>query len=194
MKFLNAFAIVAAFGLANVASAQSQPRETDGDATSLSARWVSSIVGMSVTTPAGARLGTVKNVVVDGYGRASYAVIAYAGMMGLGNKYTAIPWTSVAAMLHSDRLLMDQSQLENAPVLAGAKPESANTPWRRAADTYWRGKLALGPASMTMPAALQASDSAPSSEAPSRLASRCRCSPSQCAQGAGAPSAWRLAP
>lgn len=153
MKFLNAFAVVTALGLANVASAQSQPQETDGDAPSLSARWESSIVGMRVTTPDGARLGTVKDVIVDGYGRATYAVIAYGGMMGLGNKYTAVPWTTVAAMLHSDRLLVDQSKLENAPILAGAKPESANAPWRHAADTYWRGKVALGPASMTMPIA-----------------------------------------
>ena len=166
MKFLNAFAVVAAFGLATVAGAQSQPLDIDGDNATLGTRWVSSIVGMKVTTPHGARLGTVKDVVVDGYGRASYAVIAYGGMMGLGNKYTAVPWTSVAAMLDSDRLLVDQSKLENAPVLASAKPESANTPWRRAADTYWRGKVALGPASMTMPAAAEASVSAPSSATP----------------------------
>jgi hypothetical protein len=75
--------------------------------------------------------------------------------MGLGNKYTAVPWTTVAAMLHSDRLLVDQSKLENAPILAGAKPESANTPWRHAADTYWHGKVALGPTSMTMPVAAE---------------------------------------
>jgi hypothetical protein len=71
--------------------------------------------------------------------------------MGLGDKYTAVPWATVAEMLRSDRLLVDRSQLENAPVLSGAKPDSANTSWRPAADDYWRGKvvaLALGPAAI----------------------------------------------
>jgi sporulation protein YlmC with PRC-barrel domain len=156
MKVLNAFAVVAAFGLLSVACAQPppQPPETTSrtDLTaSLSERWVSALIRMNVETPAGARLGTVRDVVVDGYGRATYAIISYGGVMGLGDKYTAVPWATVAEMLRSDRLLVDRSQLENAPVLSGAKPDSANTSWRPAADDYWRGKvvaLALGPAAI----------------------------------------------
>jgi sporulation protein YlmC with PRC-barrel domain len=180
MNLINAFAIVAAFGLATVAHAQAQrpqiPTQTDSQrdavsstwgpdagATSLSARWVSAIVGMKVETPAGAHLGTVKDVIVDAYGRATFAIVAYGGMMGLGNNYTAVPWTSVAEMLHRDRLLVDQAQLENAPLLAGARPDSANTSWRREADSYWRGKLALGAAaSVAAPAVPGAS--APASQ------------------------------
>jgi sporulation protein YlmC with PRC-barrel domain len=143
MKLLDAFAVLAAFGLANVACAQSQPPESD--APSLSAKWVSSIVGMKVTSPTGAYLGRVKHVVVDGYGRSTYAIISYAGMMGLGNKYTAVPWASVADMLQNDRLQVDQSQLENAPILPTAKPETAHTGWAHAADSYWRRKVAMSP-------------------------------------------------
>jgi hypothetical protein len=123
---------------------------------------------MKVETPAGASLGRVKDVIVDDYGRASYAIIAYGGMMGLGNNYTAVPWTSVAELLHSDRLLIDQAQLENAPVLSGAKPDSANTSWRREADSYWRSKVALGPTWITAPAAPGASAPASQSETPSK--------------------------
>jgi sporulation protein YlmC with PRC-barrel domain len=168
MKSLNAFALVAAFGLANVACAQAQPpaapTETDSSggksaggsdasATALNAKSVSAILGMKVETPAGASLGRVRDVVVDGYGRATYAIVSYGGMMGLGNNYTAVPWTTVTEMLHSDRLLVDQAQLENAPMLSGAKPDSANTSWRREADSYWRGKVAMGPVTITTPAA-----------------------------------------
>jgi sporulation protein YlmC with PRC-barrel domain len=122
-----------------------------GSASSLDAKWVSDLVGMKVETPAGARLGTVKDVIVDGYGRQTYAIIAYAGMMGLGNKYTAVPWLSVAEMLHRDRLLMYQAQLENAPLLSSSKPDSANISWRHEADSYWRGKVALGAGSSNVP-------------------------------------------
>ena len=144
MKFLNAFAIVTIFGLGTVASAQSPPPQTD--APSLSTRWVSSIVGMKVTTPSGATLGKVKDVIVDGYGQPTYAIISYGGVMGLGSKYVAVPWTTVAEMLERDKLLVDQGRLESAPLLAGSRPESANTSWRRAADSYWRAKVALSPA------------------------------------------------
>lgn len=141
----SALAIVVALGLTHGASAQTQPPEvpSDGSSTSLNARWVSALTGMKVETPAGAHLGTVREVIVDGYGRASYAIIAYGGMMGLGNHYTAVPWATVADMLHRDRLLIDQAQLENAPLLPGAKPGAANRTWRRDADSYWRGKLAV---------------------------------------------------
>ena len=171
MKLLNAVAIVATLGLANVAGAQTQPREslereaTSSDASTpgLDAKWVSGIVGMKVESRDGATLGTVRDVVVDGYGQATHAVVAYGGMMGLGNKYTAVPWAIVAEVLDRDRLIMDQSRLENAPTLSGARPDSANTTWRRTAASYWRGKVAMGPASVAAPAGPVASVTAPSS-------------------------------
>lgn len=230
MKLLNAFAIVAAFGLANVAYAQAQPPETasqadssvrkrvgttdpsaasslpqreatsmtvperttsggseasaassahqrdavsfsrgsDASATGVNAKWVSAIVGMKVETPAGAALGTVKDVVVDGYGQATHAIVSHGGLMGLGARYTAIPWTSVAQMLQGDRLLMDRAQLENAPMLSGAKPDVASAGWRREAGNYWRGKMAMGPASVMAPAGGDADAQALQSESSSR--------------------------
>jgi sporulation protein YlmC with PRC-barrel domain len=160
MKLPSAFAIVTAIGLASVACVQAQRTEapslaqrgSEGRASSLDTKWASALVGMKVESPSGARLGTVKDVIVDGYGRQTYAIISYAGMMGLGNKYTAVPWVTVGKMLQRDRLLMDQGQLENAPLLSSAKPDSANRSWRREADSYWRSKVALGVASTAVPA------------------------------------------
>ena len=150
MKLLSTSILVAAFTLASVANAQVLRPEipTQGD---LNAKWVSAIVGMKVVSPTGMHLGTVKDVVVDGYGRATYAIISYGGMMGLGNKYAAVPWASVAEMLQSDRLLVDQAQLEHAPILPDGQPEFVSTSWRRAADNYWRSKVALGPAPVAVP-------------------------------------------
>lgn len=39
------------------------------------------------------------------------------------------------------RLLVDRSNLENAPVLSSATPEPGNKGWRRAAESYWHGKM-----------------------------------------------------
>jgi sporulation protein YlmC with PRC-barrel domain len=164
-------------GVTDVACAQTQSpeipqqqgaREPDATAPRMDAKWVSAIVGMKVETPAGARLGAVRDVVVDGYGQPSYAIVAYGGILGLGSKYTAVPWLTVAEMLQSDRLRVDQAQLENAPVLRDAKPQSAQRSWRREADAYWRGKLARSPVSVAIPPRPEESAVAPQSEAPSK--------------------------
>jgi sporulation protein YlmC with PRC-barrel domain len=107
----------------------------------MDAKWVSAIVGMKIVTPAGALLGRVQDVVIDGYGRASFAIVSYGGVMGIGTRYTAVPWATVAEMLDRDRLLVDRSNLEHSPLLLSAKPEPADKDWRRAAESYWNGKV-----------------------------------------------------
>jgi sporulation protein YlmC with PRC-barrel domain len=114
---------------------------TDAATARMDAKWVSAIVGMKIETPDGARLGRVQDVVIDGYGRASFAIVSYGGLMGVGTRYTAVTWAAVAEMLDRDRLLVDRSHLENAPLLLYAKPEAGDKDWRRAAESYWNGKV-----------------------------------------------------
>ena len=106
----------------------------------MDAKWVSAIVGMKIETPAGALLGRVQDVIVDGYGRPGFAIVSYGGVMGIGTKYTAVPWSTVAEMLDRDKLLVERSNLEGAPVLSSATRELWNKGWRRAAESYWYGK------------------------------------------------------
>ena len=115
----------------------------DAASVRMDAKWVSAIVGMQVATPAGARLGRVQDVVIDGYGRAGFAIVSYGGVMGWGASYTAVPWAAVADMLDRERLLVDRSNLENSPLLSSAKPESGDRGWRRAAESYWNGRRAV---------------------------------------------------
>lgn len=113
----------------------------DEAAARMDAKWVSAIVGMKLETPAGALLGRVQDVVLDGYGRASFAIVSYGGVMGIGARYTAIPWAEVAEMLDGDRLLVERSNLESSPLLLSARPAPADKDWRRAAESYWNGKV-----------------------------------------------------
>jgi sporulation protein YlmC with PRC-barrel domain len=157
MKLTTITLLTAAFTLTGFGCAQVKPerdavaaeatrRAVDNGADAATARmdakWVSAIVGMKIETPAGARLGRVQDVVIDGYGRASFAIVSYGGVMGVGIQYTAIPWAAVAEMLDRNRLLVERSNLENSPVLLSAKPEPADKDWRRAAESYWSGKVA----------------------------------------------------
>ena len=108
----------------------------------MDAKWVSAIVGMKIETPAGALLGRVQNVLVDGYGRPEFAIVSYGGVMGIARRYAAVPWATVAEMLDRDRLLVDRSNLERAPVLSGAEAEPGDRGWRRASEGYWNTKAA----------------------------------------------------
>jgi sporulation protein YlmC with PRC-barrel domain len=99
-------------------------------------KWLSAVIGMTVVTSSGTTLGRVQDVIVDGYGRQDFAIVRYGGMAGVGARYTAVPWATVAEMLDRDRLVIDRMALEGAPQLenAGAR----NGTWRRDAERYWQ--------------------------------------------------------
>ena len=116
--------------------------ETQPVAARLDARWLSAVVGMPVESSAGAKLGRVQEVIVDGYGRPTFAILSYGGVVaGLGTKYAAVPWETVAEMLDRDRLVVSQPILEEAPVLAGAGVDARNGAWRRDSKVYWNRKI-----------------------------------------------------
>jgi len=101
------------------------------------------MVGTKVQTSTGESLGEVKEVLLDKQGAASYAVISHGATMGLGGKRTAVPWANVKSAMQNDQLIMDRSQLEQAPVLPNGKtPDASSGTWSHDADTYWHAKLA----------------------------------------------------
>jgi sporulation protein YlmC with PRC-barrel domain len=99
------------------------------------------MMGMKVQMSSGESLGEVKEILADKKGDPSYVVISHGGVMGVGAKRTAVPWATVKSSMHEDRLIMDRSQLEQAPVLADNKtPDATTGTWSREADDYWRTK------------------------------------------------------
>lgn len=100
------------------------------------------IRGMKVETPDGAVLGRIQDIIVDGYGRARFAIVSYGGSMGFGARYTAIPWATVAAALDRNRLVLSRSDLQSAPLLLHAKPQFDEEHWRREAERFWAEKVA----------------------------------------------------
>jgi hypothetical protein len=98
---------------------------------------------MAVESSSGATLGRVQEIIVDGYGRPGFAIVSSGGLAGIGTHYTAIPWTMVAEVLNRDRLVLDRSTLENAPVLASAGADGRRGEWRLDAERYWSSQIAL---------------------------------------------------
>jgi sporulation protein YlmC with PRC-barrel domain len=154
MKTLYSLSIVTALGLASAVYAQAQtspntPTETTnavptrvadaGTHGSVGVPLASKLVGMKVQTASGDSLGQIKNVVIDKSGQTSYAVIAYGATSGAAGKQTAVPWAAVSPMIQGDKLVMDQSQLEQAPVLSNSqKLDPSSGTWSRDANVYWR--------------------------------------------------------
>lgn len=95
------------------------------------------IIGANVENPQGKNLGDVKDIVLDSQGRVRYAVLAFGGFLGMGEKYFAVPWealTPAAGQQPGDRnkfvLNIDQERLKNAPGF-----DKNN--WPNMADRQW---------------------------------------------------------
>jgi sporulation protein YlmC with PRC-barrel domain len=76
------------------------------------------VEGTAVYNPAGERLGTIKNFMVDKVsGRAEFAVMQFGGLFGLGSDFYPIPWD----LLTFDRERggyvgdLDKQRLDQAP-------------------------------------------------------------------------------
>src|SRR5690242_21020435 len=54
--------------------------------------FASDIVGMKVLSTSGEDLGKIEDVVVNPGGEVSYAVLAFGGFLGMGDKLFAVPW------------------------------------------------------------------------------------------------------
>lgn len=93
----------------------------------------SAFEGEKVVNLRGETLGEIEEIMLDVRGgRIAYAVLAVGGLLGLGEKYFAIPWTALT--LDTDRqcfvLDADKERLKNA---AGFDKEN----WPVLADRSW---------------------------------------------------------
>lgn len=149
MKTLHSLSIVTALGLASAVYAQAQTSQQDpvssvrvadaGPSASVRGTEAPKLVGMKVQTASGNSLGQIKDVVIDKSGQTSYAVIAYGATRKGAAKQTAVPWAAVSPMIQGDKIVMDQSQLERAPVLSSSrKLDPSSGTWSRDANVYWR--------------------------------------------------------
>lgn len=78
----------------------------------------STLKGTSVKNPAGENLGDIKDLMIDyNSGNVAYAVIAFGGFLGIGDKYFAVPLEALRVDKNTEEIIMDvnKEKLENAP-------------------------------------------------------------------------------
>lgn len=83
------------------------------------------VEGTSVMNPAGDKLGSIENVMIDKRsGKVAYAVMSFGGFLGIGDRHHPLPW----GMLKYDTNLngyvvnLDKQMLEKAPTYADDEP------------------------------------------------------------------------
>ena len=78
----------------------------------------SQVVGTSVYSTRGEKLGTVDDILIDKVsGKAIYAILSFGGFLGIGEKYHPLPWSTLRYDPDRGGYLVDvgREALENAP-------------------------------------------------------------------------------
>jgi sporulation protein YlmC with PRC-barrel domain len=101
----------------------------------------STITGDEVRNPEGDDLGKIEEVMLDmGSGRISYAVLSFGGVMGLGDKLFAIPWSALELDPDNKCFVLDveKEKLENAPGFDKDNwPSFADNAWATQIHSYY---------------------------------------------------------
>ena len=116
---------------------QGKIKKTDPDKKFRRVLAASTLAGDSVQNSAGEDLGKVDEIMIDiPTGRVAYAVLSFGGVLGIGNKLFAVPWSSLQVDEDEKCLILnvDKKLLENAP---GFDKDN----WPDMGDTAWRSEI-----------------------------------------------------
>ncbi|MDG6244270.1 MAG: PRC-barrel domain-containing protein [Methanolobus sp.] len=93
-------------------------KETSTRGTRISALAVSDIEGKSIENPQGEDLGNIEDIMIDlDRGMVAYTVLSFGGVLGIGDKYFAIPWDALRIKPGEHKFIVniDKEKLKNAP-------------------------------------------------------------------------------
>jgi sporulation protein YlmC with PRC-barrel domain len=98
----------------------------------------STLAGDSVRNSAGEDLGKIDEIMIDiPSGKVAYAVLSFGGVLRMGNKLFAVPWSALSVDEDEKCFILDvdKSTLESAPGFDKDNwPDMADTTW--GADVY----------------------------------------------------------
>jgi hypothetical protein len=101
----------------------------------------SALIGDEVMNPAGEDLGHIKELMIDlRSGRVAYAVLSFGGILGVGDKLFAVPWSGMRLNHQNKVFILDVSKqrLEQAPGFDKDHwPDMADSSWSDAIDHYY---------------------------------------------------------
>ncbi len=99
------------------------------------------LIGDNVYNHQEEKLGDIKEIMLDmATGRIAYAVLSYGGILTVGEKLFAVPWSALTLDTENKRFLLDVSKerVKEAPGFDKDQwPDMANTSWVQAINTYY---------------------------------------------------------
>ena len=101
----------------------------------------SSLEGDTVKNAQGENIGNLKEIMIDtGSGRVAYGVLDFGGVLNMGNKLFAVPWSSFEVDTENRNLLLnvDKETLKNAEGFDQNNwPDTANREWGQKVHDYY---------------------------------------------------------
>ncbi len=102
------------------------------------------LVGEDVYNTNDEDLGDIKEIMIDmRSGRIAYAVLSFGGVLGMGDKLFAVPWSALILDTVNKRftLNIDKDRLESAPGFdKDAWPRMADQAWAKQVHAYYQAK------------------------------------------------------
>lgn len=92
--------------------------------------YASSLIGASVKNPQGETLGKIDELVIDlQQAQVKTAVVSMGGLLGIGSKYVAVPWSEVKSSDDGKTVIIAKAkeELENAPEWKKPEPLGSTT-------------------------------------------------------------------
>lgn len=99
------------------------------------------VTGTNVYNPAGEKLGSVEDVMIDKVsGKAVYAIMSFGGFLGMGEKHHPLPWQTLNYDTKLDGYVvnLDKKALENAPSYDRTREFSWTADYGRKVDEYYK--------------------------------------------------------
>src|SRR5579884_2304978 len=101
----------------------------------------STLKGDAVKNRSGEDLGKIDEIMIDvPTGRVAYAVLSFGGVLNMGNKLFAVPWSVLTLDEDEKEFILDvpKERLENAPGFDKDNwPDMADQTWAREIDDYY---------------------------------------------------------
>lgn len=99
------------------------------------------LVGNDVYNKDKVNIGDIKEIMIDmRTGTVSYAVLAFGGFLGMGEKLFAVPWDALALDTENKRFVLDvnKEQLKDAPGFDKNKwPDMADATWQAGIHDFY---------------------------------------------------------
>lgn len=99
------------------------------------------LIGNDVYNQKDEDLGDIKEIMLDmASGRIAYAVLSFGGVLGMGTKLFAVPWSALKLDTVNKRFVLnsEKERLENAPGFdKDSWPNMADATWAQSIHSYY---------------------------------------------------------